>query len=358
VFNKRSYVAVVKGQDWTLAKVAKSKLNLKILRLAKFSLQSEGDINDSAEHNHLKEWLMQQKVPKRGLKLAFSCPGVITRMINLPLMATKDLDTLLTEQVDQYFTINIADYLVDYRIVRNYEEDGQKKLMVLLAALPRAQWEQLSATLEAVGIKPKVVDLVSDSLARLYGKLSTFKCSKKVTQDQAQAQAQAQAVELQDIAVVDLGADRVELIILEEGLFFLYSDLEINLEALNDFSLPLGHGGEVNLERETSLEEEALSPEKIREELENHLAPVLRTLGEFFTFFAARHFGKTIDCIFLTGDFANYPFMVDLFETNLEVATELGFPHHWRPHFRSRDRKLQEDWMKYGSLYGLTFRED
>ena len=350
MFKKRSYVAVVKGQDWTLAKVAKSKYKLKILRLYKLSLQSNGDINDSTKHTQLKKWLKQQKVPKKGLKLAFSCPGVITRMINLPFMPTKDLDTLLTEQVDQYFTINIADYLVDYRIVRNYEEDGQKKLMVLLAALPRAQWEQLSATLEAVGIKPKVVDLVSDSLARLYGKLSTFKLSKKVTQDQT--------VKLQDIAVVDLGADRVDLIILEEGLFFLYSDLEINLEALNDFSLQLGHESEVNPESETDIEGEDLSRENLREELENHLAPVLRTLGEFFTFFAARHFGKTIDRIFLTGDFANYPFMVELFETNLEVATELGFPHHWRPHFRSRDRKLREDWMKYGSLYGLTFRED
>lgn len=255
-------------------------------------------------------------------------------MITLPKMPAKDLDKLLTEQVSQYFTFNVADYLVDYRIVDVFEEEGQKRQRILLAALPILQWKTFCSSLEKMGLKPAVIDLTADSLARLYGKLLDQEKPIKKRDDPSD--------KISDIAIVDLGTKRVEFILLEKGLFFLYSDQEAELVGLNP--------------AQNSVQNEHSSNSS--GSLEDLLNPVLRTLGEFLTFFAARHFGKSIDYIFLTGELADLPMVKELFETSLGVETRQGFPGEWRPEFVRQAKEKHINWMKYGSLYGLALRED
>ena len=368
MFKRVQWLAVVRGKRWTLAKIVHRKLKVNILWLSEFrgessiqetngeqfgelldndtELDRNQETNAQSQDSHVgqcRNWLLKQKVPLKKLRLAISCPGIIIRIITLPLMSSKDLKTLLTDRVDQYFTLNIADYLVDYRLVQNFKEDGQMRQRILLAAIPRYHWEQILKTFEEIGIKPKVVDLAADSLTRLYGKLSAQK---------VRAQVNGQSVQFKDIAVIDLEADRVEFILLEEGKFFLYSDLEVDLRALDGLVLPK------ESKEKSEFDGEGLSQERLHDEVENVIAPVLRTLEEFLTFFAARHFGKSIDRIFLTGEYADCPFLAELFETNLEIEAYVGFPHNWRPYFSPKVRGKQQEWMKYGSLYGLALRED
>lgn len=389
MFNRKLSVAVVQGQKWTLAQVIQDKTKLKVVKLSQYSMEENNkgaydamsfektlsddstttigsESIDSEPIVKLKDWLKQQKVPLTKLRMAFSCPGTITRIITLPIMSNKDLNKLLTEQVSQYFTFNIADYLVDYRIVDVFEEEGQKRQRILLAALPMVQWKQFCSNLDALGLKPTVIDLTADSLARLYGKLSNSKTSiklplisvklpfeiplknfsKKLTKlitKKPSKKILKKVAELNDraldIAIVDLGTERVEFVVLEKGLFFLYSDQEVALEGLK-----------------TPLEGEEMNDSNA--EIEDALHPVLRTLGEFLTFFAARHYGKSIDKIFLTGELADLPTVKELFETSLEIETQQGFPDNWKPDFVRQAQEQQQDWMKFGSLYGLAMRED
>lgn len=273
-------------------------------------------------------------------------------MITLPLMSAQDLDKLLTEQVDQYFTLNISDYVVDYRVLERLIEDEEMRQRVLLAALPKYQWQALCSEWEIIGFKPKVVDLAADGLARLYSQLALNGKSKKNT-----AELEAPL----DLAIVELSADRVEFILLEHGVFFLYSDLEVSLNeldqvatAVNGTTQELGHG-----QREAG--DSDLQTSRLqawaKAEIESTLGNVLQSVSEFFGFFAARHFGKSIDRIYLTGDYSNLPFLQEIFETNLEIVTQVGFPNAWRPRFSKKMSIHQENGMKYGSLYGLALRE-
>lgn len=350
MFEKKKWVAVVRENHWIVAKAARRKLKVKILRLAE---------KESESPEELKEWLSRQKVPLKDLEIAISASGIITRIITLPLLAPKDLEVLLTEHVDQYFTLNIADYIVDYRVLENIEEDGQKRQRVLLAALPKTKWTDVWATFEQIGFRPGVVDLASNSLARVYARLGNMHLSK------------GDSHLASDIAIVDLNPDRVEIVLLEHGVFFLYSDLEIGAESLVEMrrELALGTDGDSRPHGETNdIFPEVVSPwraelprsieVRIQDETEQALQPVLQILTEFFNFFAARHFGKAIDKIYLTGELADLPFLNGLFESNLGVETKVGFPYGWRPEFRRRAKKQKKNWMKYGNLYGLALRED
>jgi len=377
VFKQKQWLAVVRGNHWIVAKVARHKLKLDILRLSEFHAQfgfqstneqkqfSESELSakdSSQEKKHLsvgekadllKEWLHKNHVPVQKLRIAVSCPGVITRMITLPLISDKDLNKLLTEQVEQYFTLNISDYVVDYRVLERLVEDGEMRQRVLLAALPKYQWETLWAEWQELGFKPRVVDLAVDGLARLYSSL-TLNTTKKKSTTEVGAPL--------DLAIVELSADRVEFILLEHGVFFLYSDLEAPLDVLDHVRIALkGTCKELRNGQQVEADDSALQTAKLhawaKTEVETTLGNVLQSLSEFFNFFAARHFGKSIDRIYLTGDYSDLPFIQEVFEGDLEVFTQVGFPDAWHPRFSRKIKTLQKNGMKYGSLYGLAMRE-
>ncbi|MHB1653750.1 MAG: pilus assembly protein PilM [Desulfitobacteriaceae bacterium] len=391
MFGKKKWLAIVRDQQWTLAKVSYNKGKLSVLRFSTINLKLEDKpvIQDlvlvenpfeaetiSVEKKNLpepslrlKNWFRQQRVPLEKLRVAFSCPGVITRIIVLPKMSAKDLNKLLTEHADQYFTLNIEDYLVDYRVLEHFAEEGQNRQRVLLAALPKYHWEAFLDTCQRAGYRPKVVDLAADSVTRLYAQLDYKKGSKGGNKTGSPF----------DCAIVDLCRGRVEFILLEHGVFFLFSDMEVSLESLAEsFSEAAVLAAEKDIkQREMSalempgfIGEETLTLAQtaavnhselghdLRSELEAALTPVFRTLGEFFNFFAARHFGKSVEQIFITGDLADLPYLEELFTENLGVETKVGFPKGWRPRFKKRFLPYQKGWMKYASLYGLAFRED
>ena len=373
MFKKKQWLAVVRGNRWVVAQVARRKFNLNILRLSEYrpepvvadSLESFGEkalelaegqleeepLNSARNSNSLKGWLQKNHVPVNKLRLAVSCPGVITRMITLPLMSVQDLDELLTLHVDQYFTLNISDYVVDYRVLERLIEDGEMRQRVLLAALPKYQWEKLWAEWEEIGFKPDVVDLAADGLARLYSQLALRGKNQGGT-DEVDSSL--------DMAIIELNADRVEFILLEHGMFFLYSDLEVALDGLDQITIAVtaqegGNGGSEE-QHDPELQTAKLH-DWAKTEVETALGSILHSATEFFNFFAARHFGKSIDRIYITGDYADLPFLSEIFEKNLEVLTQVGFPNAWRPSYSRRIQRLQKNGMKYGSLYGLAFRE-
>ena len=374
----KQWLAVVRGKHWVVAQVARRKLELDILRLSEFhvepeseggqeqhgentlaqkeSFQEDKSLSGGKKADLLKAWLLENRVPLKKLRLAVSCPGVITRMITLPLISARDLDRLLTEQVEQYFTLNIADYVVDYRVLDRIEEEGEMRQRVLLAALPKYQWESLWSEWAEIGFQPQVVDLTADALARLYSNITRDTSTKKSTIDFQ--------IPL-DLAIVELSADRVEFVLLEQGVFFLYSDLEVSLAGLDEViramngtaqELRIGQTEESEDTEDTNLQTAQLQV-WARTEIETTLRNVLQSLAEFFRFFAARHFGKSIDQIYITGDYSDLPFLQAIFESNLEVATRVGFPNAWRPRFSKTVSTLEKNGLKYGSLYGLAMRE-
>lgn len=333
MFKKRKWLAVIKNNRWVFANVSYSKTRMTVLKLLHFEnhFEEKGSDQDFMPTEELeaqfKNWLNQNHVPLKKAQLAISCPGVITRIVSLPVMSRKNMDKLMTEQVDQYFTLNITDYVVDYRLLERFEEDGHPMQKVLLAAIPKHEVEALWSKCAQVGFKPKVIDLAADSLARVYSHLGKERLRKRNNAEDAK----------QDVAIIDLNTERVEFVLLEKGIFFLYSDLSVNLEDIS------------------TLVEPTL---QTQEEIELALNVVFQTLSEFVSFFSARHFGKSIDQIYLTGELAGLPLLTDVFEHVLEIETKVGFPYQWKPTFARRIRAQEKDWMKYGSLYGLALREE
>lgn|GEM_PF-1346637 len=431
--NEKKWVATIRDNRWTVAKIECNKMRINICQLKEFNHYEIQNVdshidsitedsmemalsNDPSGQNSeelilaLKNWLKQNKIPVKKLSFALSCPGVITRVITIPVLSDKDLEKLLTEQVDQYFTFNISDYLIDYRILQKVTEKEQERYRILLVAIPLTEWEKQWHIWSALGFTPKVTDLNADCLARLYSRLIAKNHTGQET--------------LEDLAIVDIGADRVEFLLLDQGVVFLYSDMEISLEEIHKLAAEFNSFTEESrdayenyisqadeesqmlLENESkkqqvheeTIEDSGFVVEKggyqeeplklddsglhestgdysfeneqsrrlevYQNEIEDRLFPIFNALHDYLTFFSTRHFGKSVDKIFITGEESNIPFIETLFEKNMGIETKRGFPNQWRPTYKKRFFKKKvtsisdEQLSNYGSLYGLAMRDD
>ncbi|KUO58782.1 MAG: hypothetical protein APF84_10235 [Gracilibacter sp. BRH_c7a] len=221
------WVALITGYDFIVARVVVSKnKEMKIHFLDKYPGQIpmtiEIDEVEKKELNKLKKWLKELDIPLHTLKIALPSLGLITKVVDLPQMSNYDLEDLITNQIQEYFTIEISNYLIDYRILNKYLENDKSMIKVLLAALPMERIEYILALCQQLGFEPSVIDLTADCISRIYGHLSSKRSLDEVIVGEEESSTG-------DMAIVSLHADKVEFVLLRAGQFFLYSDMEIDI---------------------------------------------------------------------------------------------------------------------------------
>lgn len=525
---RKHWLAVIGDNDLTVARIAVGPNNeMKIKFLSEYKHPGTDNIGVreglNSEPTEMKNWLLRQKIPLKKLKLAVSSLGLITKVIALPQMSNDDLEKMITNNYDHYFTLNsnVQKYIIDYRILNKYRENERPMLNVLLAAFPKERMQNIWTSCQYLGFEPTVVDLTADCLARIYSTLANN------IQVNLSSESEESSSSPGDMVIVSFHADKVEFVLLENGVFFLYSNMEFNTQAISehyyrnnkqeeafsskeekankssektelisaqepsDDELFLGsdagysdvlpdindennvleehkehkeheeheeleeleepeeiketeeledpketqilenlkieessdnfrkrdhflnelinpllveheqelfEGDEVfkqaalniNSKKENSsefvLEDLFIPMEKLegklaftinklvgkddwpleneflglagKEEWEKNFEPVLSNLSELLSFFSARHFGHTVNSVYLTGEYCTLPFLSKIFQENFGVQTRVGFPRGWKPQFEGNSKALAAEWQKYGSLYGLALRED
>lgn len=215
---KKHWLAVLSGNDLTVARIATGTKNrMKVLFLSKYTGSKTAPSQDREallqSPIEIKNWFVEQKIPYKKLKVAISSSGLITRVIEIPQVVNSDLQNFIMNNIDQYLSLNINNYIIDYRILTTYRENNRWMMKVLLAALPRIRMEHVWTNCKRLGFEPKVIDLTADCLSRMYS------CLVKKNNNQG------------DIAIVSVQPEKVEFVLLENGEFFLYSDVEFNCQA-------------------------------------------------------------------------------------------------------------------------------
>lgn len=225
----KHWLAIIDDSAFIVARIAVEKnKEMKMLFLAQYQgkMPKATDAEEifKQELGELRNWLVRLNIPLKRLKIAMSSLGLISKVIDLPQMANHELDKLMTNNIDQYFTIDMSNYLIDYRILNKYTENEKIMIKVLLAAFPTERMKYVLRICQKLGFKPVVVDLTADCIARIYGHLSNSMING--------ARSSEEGSENGDMAIVSLYSDKVEFILLKDGLFFLYSDMEVDIRNL------------------------------------------------------------------------------------------------------------------------------
>ena len=271
MFDKNSLIFSFKEDEITIALLNKGFGTLKLKKIYTFSPKLEyinGIMSFNNEENisEIKSFLWENKIEKSSADIVLSIDGIITRKIEAPLVGRRDLDRFIKNNIDEYFTVNIKEYIIDYKIV-DIDRNTLKKIMVLLAAIPHNRLKDIKSLLSNCNITSRKIKIYPQCIANLFN-------------DSA----------LNNKAILDLGGRKSNVTILDNGSIFLSSNMTI----------------EDNDDREEFYGE------------------LFENIEYFLNFYAARHFGNKVEGIYVIGKLYKDLELINRIEKHFDVKVYVG----------------------------------
>ncbi len=133
--------------------------------------------------------------------------AVIVRELKLPPMSTAELQQAARFEAERYIPYGVREVNMDFDVMGETTEDGQKKVVVLLVAAKQDTVNKHVQALETAGLEPFVLDVDAFAILRALNPSS-------------QAPGDAQVY-------VDLGAETTDIVIAEAGQLRLTRNVNI-----------------------------------------------------------------------------------------------------------------------------------
>ena len=272
MFNKDSMIFSFKEDEIKIAIISKGFSALKLKKVYTFSPKLEYlnglmSFNNEENISQIKGFMADNKISMgSAADIILSIDGIITRQIEAPLVGKRDLDDFIRNNIDEYFTVNIKEYAIDYQPI-SIEKAEVKKMDILLAAIPDNRLKDISNLLVSCKVAPKKIKIYPQCIARVFNNLANS-----------------------SNAVIDLGNRKSNVTILDKGKIFLASSM--TLESYED-----------------------------KDEYYNEL---FENLEYFFNFYSSRHFGNKVGAIHIIGKFYKDSELVRRIEEHFDIKVFTG----------------------------------
>lgn len=273
--------------------------------------------NASAISGLIKTALKSNKVNFKTYSLCISNQEVVTRVIKLPKMPFKDLNSFVSLSIQQYFPIRSEGYSFDYKVQSINENDEQNYYNLFLVAIPTLIIDYYCGILLKCGLRPKKVDIYADVVSEVFHEFIGS-----------------------DIAVVDMSYNFTEFSILEGKSIFINSMI--------NYALPRAKDAENEKEFLKHLDEDGLGED---------FPSTYETIKSYLNFFSSRHNGKTIQEVYFIGEGALLEDVIPLIEDklNVKIKTEKDIlDEHLRITAMPKSMVKQFNPERYISCIGLV----
>jgi type IV pilus assembly protein PilM len=147
------------------AEIVTGKDGRSLVRFAQIGLPAasapDGEIADPmAVTASIKEAMTRGGFRTRKVGIGVANQKVVVRQIELPHMEEADLRSSLQFQVQEFIPIPVEDAILDFQVLEEFANDeGQRRIKVLLVAAQRGMVESLVGAVSAAGLDPGLVDL-------------------------------------------------------------------------------------------------------------------------------------------------------------------------------------------------------
>lgn len=290
---------------FVLGKVGKSTLTVEkaVEFPTPFSSVEKGRIIDfELLKSQLKEFLKTEKFKPSYVICTVENNEIITREISLPSANEDQMIKMLEFEIQQYMPIEMNDYIVQSKVIENFEEDNVKKTRLLAAAMPKDMARSYFDLLRAVDLNPHVLDLQSNSIEKL------FQSGYLINGDLD--------FQSKSVAVIDFGYSHINVVIFDKGQFKfnrlisqgaetidhnLMSFLDYKKREAEERKIQLVDLGEVYTLDEAQLQmldEETL---RVRNIVKNVVDTWINEIERVFKFHTTRSTGNIIDKIYIYG---------------------------------------------------------
>lgn len=249
MMNSKLYIEF-SDHDIKLLEAKRSKKKLIVSRLRKENLVSSSEEDKQVA---FKKLLGKKSRHKRDCSILVSTSNILTKTIEVPKLKTKDIQSLLENNLPQYFAVEGNEYLISFKIIKEFEKETEemKKLFLklLLVAYPKDMFQEMLELCQSFNLRPTNVDVYPNVL---FDRFSTYK---------------------EPISIIDVQENGANCLILNEQDLFLYALFNPN-ETEDFFSI-----GE-----------------------ENPLESITNTISGYLNFYSTKNFGEKVKQIFLFTD--------------------------------------------------------
>lgn len=256
-----------------------------------------GEIMDNIKiERAISEILKEENIKTKNVAFTLESTDAINREIVLPRVKPQDLVQMVGFEVEQYLPVELDKYILQYKIINEFEEGNMKKVTVLVVALPKSISEGYLNLSKNMGLTPCYLDTHFNALHKLL-------TPKILVND-------SYSLEDQTIAAIDLGHQFINITIINRGQL--------------EFSRLLNNGGKdidtniadmLNL----SLEEAEIRKREIKNinnDTENDLIVLigiaeevimgwLEEIQKIFMYYTSRKANNVIDSIYIYGGGSN-----------------------------------------------------
>ncbi|MEG0371123.1 MAG: pilus assembly protein PilM [Clostridium sp.] len=153
---------------------AKGKFRSEFLIDSFFTLSLEGEVlMDSSYDEEIVGEMIRNELKARGIRdravtfIISAMPNMLVREINVPPASVRDTYGMVKQEAGAHFPINLENYVIDYRIVGIFEEEGVKKQKVIGIAVPKFLIERLIGIANAADLRLEKIDVEANTLSKL-----------------------------------------------------------------------------------------------------------------------------------------------------------------------------------------------
>jgi len=258
-------------------------------------------INLTAISAAVGEAVKRQKMNGNKVVLNITGTGVITRDIKLPKSTDEEIEKILEFEAQQYFPVELENYVLDFKILEEITEPEGVFTRVLLVAVPNKQIEEYIKLPRLIKKDITAIDLPANCIAKfLFGSASTKEGSKLRYSEMPD-----------EFAVVDIGYETTGVCIfygekLKFNRILLNGSKEIDMVISNSNVVDFEQTEKDRVEKLKILNDEVMWGEAPEERYFNGATKssvdnLLNDINRFFEFYFSRSAGNRLQKIYICG---------------------------------------------------------
>lgn len=202
---------------------------------------NDGNIIDIDKlKSEILDVLQAENIKCRNIIITTKSTTVITREIDIPIAKKEDMDAIIKFQMERYLPIVFDDYITQYTVLEEFEDDGIKQARVTVVVYPKIMAEGYFKLIKELKGNAVALDISSNSINKLF--IEDIKVNNE-------------NFSLEDtVAVIDLGHD--------------FTNVNIISDENVQFTRIINYGGayiDVDISKELSISEESAENQKLKD---------------------------------------------------------------------------------------------
>jgi type IV pilus assembly protein PilM len=286
------------GRNWKL-------LHFGVVQLPADVIINREIVNQIAVVESIKTLVNQLKLKTKTVCTSLSGTSLIIKRMNLEIPNIRELQESVFWEAEQYLPFDVSEVVMDFQMISRSKEN---KTDVILVAVKKAVLETYMACVEDAGLKAKIVDVDFFALQNV------FEANYPVNSAEA-------------VAIVDLGASSLKLVVVHNGIPVYTKDSAVGGRMLTgeiQKSLDLSYADAETLKMGGG--EGQVMPQEVSDLMhvmsENFAVEIKRALD----FYNASSSGAPVSYVLLTGGSARIPDLSRVVEETVGLPAQLLNP--------------------------------